>query len=172
MTVETFAAELAEVIEHEARHLLGYEHAGEQGDGIHRVADAVVVSGPLPQWQEQGPGPATGNSNVLFPAQQNPTIGAIQAVAAHPANANEVRRERWWRNLAVAQCRQCLPVWTPISDQFPSTQIGALAFDVNNPNVLWAGTGSFSSRLLTPDPRAAVGLLRGTIGAGPTRPVT
>ena len=166
---ESYTSALTGVIEHEAGHLLGYKHADGAQDGLLGVG--IVTLQGVPLWLEQGPGPITNNSNVLFPVgQNNPTTGAIQAVAAHPTNAavvyvGTVGGGVWGtRNAPTGNAVPTTsPTWTPLTDQFPSLAISALAFDVNNANVIYAGTGSFSSRLIAPDPRAAVGLLRGTI---------
>ena len=37
------------------------------------------------------------------------------------------------------------PQWTPLTDMYPSLSIGAMAFDPNDPNILYVGTGNFSS---------------------------
>jgi hypothetical protein len=57
------------------------------------------------------------------------------------------------------------PVWTPLTDLFPSLAIGSLAFDLTPPAgsvpALYAGTGQFSS---SNSGGAAVGLYRSTDG--------
>src|SRR3989449_9521230 len=82
----TLFRSLTDVIEHEAGHLLGYEHVDGEREGLAGVG--IVTLQGVPLWIEQGPGPITGNTNLVFPAgQNNATSGAIQAVAPDPNNA-------------------------------------------------------------------------------------
>src|SRR5438270_1420926 len=46
-----------------------------------------------------------------------------------------------------------------MTEQFPSLSIGAITFDLADPTVVYAGTGSFSS---SAEPGAAVGLYKAT----------
>lgn len=51
------------------------------------------------------------------------------------------------------------PVWEPLTDDYPSLAVGAFAFDSNNPNIFYVGTGSVSS---SSRGGASVGLLKTT----------
>jgi Ca2+-binding RTX toxin-like protein len=154
----------------------------------------------IPTWNPVGPAPSTSGSDQLgvvgLTAQQNPVTGAIDAIAADPFDANIVFaggvNGGVWRTLSANYPNDGIdndgdgkidqldtatpenPVWTPLTDQFPSLNIGALAFspfdaDGNpftsatpiNKMVLFAGTGSFSSSGL---PLPTSGLLRTTDG--------
>ena len=55
--------------------------------------------------------------------------------------------------------------WKPVTDQFPSLSINAIAFDLNDPSIVYAGTGSSSSFNL--EGGVATGLLK-SINGGDT----
>jgi hypothetical protein len=102
--------------------------------------------------------------------------GAINAIAADPTNANivfvaTVNGGIWRTNDATDSS----PFWTPLTDQYPSLSIGAIALSPLDSNgqpltantppsnlVLYAGTGRFSSGYQDGGPRT--GLLRTTDG--------
>jgi hypothetical protein len=50
--------------------------------------------------------------------------------------------------------------WEPLTDQFPSLAISAITLDIDNPNVIYAGTGSFSAYSL--EGGTPIGLLKST----------
>ena len=74
--------------------------------------------------------------------------GAIQTLITHPTNANII----WvattnggiWKTTNATATN---PTWVPLTDEFPSLSIGALALDptVAGNNTIWAGSGRFSS---------------------------
>jgi Ca2+-binding RTX toxin-like protein len=113
------------------------ESLGSSEHAIHTVTGAT--------WTPQGPGPITnGQQFVITP--QNPVTGGGHAVAPHPTNPNiiyfgGVNGGIWRTNDALAT----FPTWTPLTDFQPSLNIGALALDRNNPDVIIAGTGRWSS---------------------------
>ncbi|MET0591080.1 MAG: DUF4198 domain-containing protein [Polyangiaceae bacterium] len=89
------------------------------------------AGGPSPKlrhavWQELGPAPL-GNNNS----------GRINAIVVDPANSSTVyvgaATGGVWKWQANA--------WTPLTDNMPVMNVGALAMDPTNPNVLYAGTG-------------------------------
>ncbi len=97
-------------------------------------------------WMHMGPTP-TRNAQVGVPPNDEVT-GAIQAIAAHPGNANilyigAVNGGIWRSNNATAAS----PTWVPLTDALPSLSIGALAFDPLDGarNTLVAGTGRWSN---------------------------
>ncbi|HEY5957566.1 MAG TPA: hypothetical protein VIV60_13465 [Polyangiaceae bacterium] len=98
-------------------------------------------------WIPQGPAPMINGQAFTFPlSNQNPVTGAGHAVVAHPTDPNiiyfgAVNGGVWRTNDAQA----LRPTWTPLTDQLPSLNIGALALERNNPNVIIAGTGRWSS---------------------------
>ena len=133
-------------------------------------ADATFVANGLPQWLEQGPGPITGLPGR--PAGVYPTTGAVQAIATHPANENIIYvgtvAGGVWRSVDRGV------TWQPLTDQFPSLAIGALAMSTHdadgvaltnatpvNKLVLYAGTGMFSAKH---DGGLALGVMRSRDG--------
>src|SRR5262249_4490050 len=95
----------------------------------------------------------------------SPQAGAIEAVAVDPSNANRVFvatvNGGVWR---TGNATDANPTWTPLTDQFPSLSMGAIAFDPNDPshNTLLAGTGRFSNG--RGDGEQQIGLLETTDG--------
>jgi hypothetical protein len=127
-----------------------------------RTLLAINLMG-VPNWVEQGPGPTLNGQAEGIP--NNPVVGAVNAVVADPTNADilylgAVNGGVWrTRNATAAN-----PTWTPLTDQFPSLSIGALALDptdITN-QTLVAGIGRFSSFYGTGGP--LTGLLRTTDG--------
>jgi hypothetical protein len=113
------------------------EPLGTSQEALHTVAGKT--------WTPQGPAPITnGQQFVITPG--NPVTGGGHAVAPHPTNPNiiyfgGINAGIWRTNNATAT----QPTWTPLTDFQPSLNIGALALDRNNPNVVIAGTGRWSS---------------------------
>ena len=60
------------------------------------------------------------------------------------------------------QCETPRPHWVAETDQFVSLAIGALAQSPQNPNVMYAGTGGFSSAFASPE--QARGILKSVDG--------
>ncbi len=127
-----------------------------------RTLLTVSVSG-IPNWVEQGPGPMHNGNNVVI--TDRPQVGAIEAIAADPTNADRVFVASvgggvWGTTNATAAS----PTWTPLTDQMPSLEMGAIAFDPNDGtfNTLWAGTGRFSNGFGDGGP--TVGLYKTTDG--------
>ncbi|MSQ97043.1 MAG: hypothetical protein EXR98_21155 [Gemmataceae bacterium] len=108
------------------------------------LEDRLAPALTSPTWVEQGPGlNSNGQTEGLM---NNPTSGAVEAIAAHPTNANiavigTVNGGIWTTANATAP----VPIWSPRTDDLPSLSIGALAYSPTDPDVLYAGTGSFSS---------------------------
>ncbi len=127
-------------------------------------------------WQSQGPNSIINNQNELLPsnappANANPTDGAVQALAVHPAKPNiaflgSVNGGIW----KSTDFNTVNPTWSllvtatggPVTDRFPTLGIGALAMSpfavdgtpvtgvtADNQLVLYAGTGSFTSSAQT-----------------------
>lgn len=97
-------------------------------------------------WLALGPSP-TQSAQVDVPPDDEVT-GAIQAIAAHPTNADILYigavNGGIWRTANATAAR---PTWTPLTDALPSQSIGALAFDPLDATrqTLIAGTGRFSN---------------------------
>jgi uncharacterized repeat protein (TIGR01451 family) len=107
-----------------------------------RVPTAVVGG----TWVSLGPAP-TANAQVNVPPN-NEVCGAIQAIAAHPNNANilyigAVNGGVWRTTNATAAS----PAWTPVTDTLPSLSIGAIEFDPTDAThqTLVAASGRLSS---------------------------
>jgi hypothetical protein len=109
-----------------------------------RYAQAPSIGG---RWRAQGPGPILfGQAENVRP--NNEVVGAIHAVVAHPTDPNIL----WvgtvnggvWR---TRNATDSSPTWEPLTDEFPSLSIGALALDPTDEThqTLVAGIGRFSS---------------------------
>ena len=109
---------------------------------LSRIGSSTVST----TWQQVGPNPS------LFGQPENvtdsPESGAIEAVAAHPSNADilwigAVNGGIWRTDNATAAS----PNWTQQTDSMPSLSIGALEIDptVVGSNTLVAGIGRTSS---------------------------
>lgn len=97
-------------------------------------------------WTPLGPAP-TQSAQVSVPPN-NEVSGAIQAIAAHPTNADilyigAVNGGIWKTTNATA----AQPTWTPQTDALASQSIGAIAFDPTDVTrqTLIAGIGRFSN---------------------------
>jgi len=111
--------------------------------------DTITIQAALnlngASWVAQGPAPMIhGQAFTVNP--DNPVTGAVHAVAPHPTNASivyagTVNGGVWRSDNALALA----PTWRPLTDFLPSLNIGAIALDRNNANVVIAGTGRWSS---------------------------
>ncbi len=107
----------------------------------------LVASGPaFTQWVAQGPGPNTMGQVENITDRE--VVGAINAVAPHPTDANivyvgAVNGGNWKTINAMAAS----PTWKRQTDSNESMSIGALEFDPTNATnqMLVAGIGRFSS---------------------------
>ena len=114
-------------------------------------------------WERQGPRPNTqGQVEGIVDRE---VVGAVQAVAVHPTNANVVYiaavNGGIWRTVNAMTAS---PNWEQLTDRQESLSFGALEFDPtdNTLQTLVAGTGRFSS--LRRMGGALVGLLHTTDG--------
>ena len=106
-----------------------------------------AMAGSSTTWVAEGPAPNTGGQvENLLPNDE--VTGAINAVVAHPSNADvlyigSVNGGVWKTTNATASS----PQWTPLTDGFGSLSIGALDMDPLDPThqTLVAGIGRFSS---------------------------
>lgn len=121
----------------------------------------------IPDWVEQGPA-VTINGQVAGLAGPDPVVGAIEAIAPHPTDANTILvgtvAGGIWRTTDGGT------TWTFLTDQWPSLSSSAIAYsplDTTN-NTLFAGTGSFSSG---GNGGPAVGALRTTDGGNSWVPI-
>ena len=99
------------------------------------------------QWSAQGPGPTLFGQVENIPGD-DPVVGAMHTVAAHPFDANILfaggTNGGLWR---TENALDVSPNWTPLIDSQSSLSIGALEFDPldTTGNTLIAGNGRFSS---------------------------
>jgi hypothetical protein len=99
-----------------------------------------------PTWQSRGPAP-TRSAQVDVPPD-NEVCGAIQAIAAHPTNADIVYvgtvNGGIWKTTNATAPR---PTWVAQTDGLPSLSIGAIAFDATDATqqTLIAGIGRWSN---------------------------
>lgn len=106
---------------------------------------AATLAAP---WVEQGPGPILNGANTEGMPGPNPVAGAINAIVPDPTSADivfvgTVNGGVWKTSNATA----ATPTWTPLTDtQLPALSIDSLAMSPVNPNTLFAGTGSTSSK--------------------------
>ncbi|MEP7334545.1 MAG: hypothetical protein ABI717_02080, partial [Actinomycetota bacterium] len=119
----------------------------------------IVFTSGLFDWTEQGPGPAGGSSSGADVAG-NAVVGAINAVVVHPTNAGIMYVGAV--NGGVWKTTDGGGTWVPLTDPFPSLAINALALDLDDPNTVYAGTGSSSS--YNNEGGAAAGVLKSTDG--------
>jgi hypothetical protein len=117
----------------------------------------------VPSWVEQGPAPTlNGQAEGIL---NNPVSGGVKTAVADPTNPNilylgAVNGGIWRTMNATAPA----PIWTPLTDQFPSLSIGALALDPTDitDQTLVAGVGRYSNFGFAGGP--LTGLLRTTDG--------
>lgn len=98
-------------------------------------------------WQPLGPFAAT-DGQVENVSPDDEVVGAIHTVLAHPTDPNTLyigaTNGGVWKTTNAIATR---PNWTPLTDDMPSSAIGAMIFDRADPNfeTIYAGTGRYSS---------------------------
>ena len=128
----------------------------------------MPVNAALPNWTPLGPlavpnGQTYGGARVLI-------SGRVTAIAPHPTNGDTIyigtSRGGVWRTDDGGQ------TWAALGDDQPSLAIGALAIGVDNPQVLYAGTGEGNVQLYStafalnsaPGVYLGIGVLRSSDG--------
>jgi photosystem II stability/assembly factor-like uncharacterized protein len=121
---------------------------GGLGDGAEPIeSQSSAVTPASAVWVAQGPAPIRNGQSVTQPtSNQNPVTGAVQAVAAHPSNANilyaaTVNGGIWKTSNALA----ANPTWAALTDLQATLAMGAIALERGAPQNVIAGTGCFSS---------------------------
>lgn len=91
------------------------------------------------EWQLLGPRPITHE----YWSGDDDASGRVVDIAPHPTNANVVyiasASGGVWKTVDAGQ------TWIPISDELASLNHGAIALDPSDPNVLYAGTGEYTT---------------------------
>ena len=152
-----FISVLAQLVAHEAGHLIGLEHDDDHyhDQDAHQFQDEVIAAfsevamattaleGAI-DWEENGP-QTISDKNLA-------DSGAIQAVLSHPVNADIAYvgtvNGGIWKTINATDTAQIR--WSPITDDLPSLSIGAMSFGKHadgrvDSTTIYAGTGSFSS---------------------------
>jgi Ca2+-binding RTX toxin-like protein len=143
--------------------------------GLERLEGRCIPSVDLTDlgiWEARGPGPISDGSitpvvNVGGSRLDNPFVGAVEALAPHPTNKNILYAGTTnggvWKT-TDAYDRD--PTWIPLTDQFPSLSISALAFSPmdSTHNTLFAGIGAMSNFQTASGPLSSPAILRTTDG--------
>jgi hypothetical protein len=128
-----------------------------------RVLLTVSVTN-VPTWIEQGPGQTQGGQTQGLPSN-NQVVGAVEAVAADPTNANNVYIATVsggvWHTTNATNAN---PTWTPLTDSLGSLSMAAIVFDPLDAShkTLWVAYGRVSSG--GSDGGPAQGLIKTTDG--------
>lgn len=130
-------------------------------DGEQVASGTEPLNGALGAFTPEGPGPISNGqvenltSNPAgFPGPGiigNEVAGAVQAVVAHPTDANRLvigaaNGGIWTTDDALTNP----PTWTPRGDQLSSLSVAAIAMDTTSPDVLVAGFGQVSNFSASP----------------------
>jgi hypothetical protein len=142
------------------------------------ISSLLLPAAPLPAgpWQPLGPNGVPASSLVVneSSAGTSPTIysGRVTAIAVAPnctpalcpVFIGAAGGGLWTTPNAMAAS----PTWSQVSGGIPSNAIGSIAFDPNNPAVIYVGTGEPNG---SGDSEAGVGLYKSTDGGGTFLPV-
>jgi hypothetical protein len=106
-----------------------------------------VSLGGIPNWVPEGPAPQMSAGNVDAPtAATKLDDGAVEALAVDPSNSKHVfagsPNGGIWQ---TADFTAPNPIWTTTTDLMPSLSISSIAFSPVSSNVIYAGTGQYSS---------------------------
>jgi Ca2+-binding RTX toxin-like protein len=123
------------------------------------IGDPTVVDdSSVPQWIPLGPTSITGGQ---VQGAGGAVIGAVQCIAVKPNVPDTILigsvNGGIWMTINGTMST---PTWTAVTDQFPSLAIGDIVFDPAHPNIVYAGTGSFSN--MGREGGLPVGLLKST----------
>ncbi len=121
----------------------------------------ALLAGVIGDWNPLGP--FSASNGQVENITSKPVVGAIDAVLAHPTNADTLYvgsvNGGVWKSVDAGLPQ---PHWTPLTDTMPSQSISALAFDVadTTSRTIYAGTGFYSSYAQLGNKR--IGLMRTT----------
>ncbi len=94
------------------------------------VSCVLCAAARAQTWTELGPAPTTGFSGAT---------GRVSSLVAHPDNPSLYYAAG--ADGGVWRTTDAGVTWTPLTDDLPTTAIGALALDPSNADVLYAGSG-------------------------------
>ncbi len=112
-----------------------------------RTMLTVSITG-VPTWIEQGPAPTQNGQVQGMGSQSNPVVGAVEAIAADPTNADNVYivtvNGGVWHTTNATNSN---PIWTPLTDKLSGLSMASIVFDPLDAtrNTLWVGYGRVSS---------------------------
>ena len=162
------ASEVARTVAETNPALLRLKALKERDQPVPAARARAPVDAALANWTPMGPlavpnGQTYGGARVMI-------SGRVTAIAPHPSNTNTIfigtSRGGVWCTLDGGT------TWTAIGDNQPSLAIGALGIGINNPDVLYAGTGEGNVQFYStayaqssaPGVYLGVGVLRSTDG--------
>jgi photosystem II stability/assembly factor-like uncharacterized protein len=110
---------------------------------LEQLEDRLAMSAV---WTPQGPGPILWGQPQGMDPQSNPQVGSVSALAPDPNNPNLLYAGTcsggiWKTTNATA----IVPTWVPLTDNQPTLSIASLALSPLDSNVVYAGTGNYSS---------------------------
>jgi hypothetical protein len=110
-----------------------------------RTVPSISLGG-ISTWVAEGPAPITGGAAIGPTPATSLYDGAVNAIAVDPNNAKHafaasVNGGIW----QTADYTIATPTWTTTTDLLPSLAIDSIAFSPVSSNVIYAGTGSYSS---------------------------
>ena len=132
---------------------------------IERLEPRIVYSigfNGIPTWVDQGPEPI--NSGQVVAPVNNAVAGAIEVIAVDPADPTNTVfvgtvAGGVWRTTNFSSAT---PNYVPLTDNLASLYVGSIAFDPNDSDTLWVGTGSYSNTFRNQLSQSAVGLYKTT----------
>lgn len=149
---------------HNRRHAKGIHRRRLVLESLEKRSLLAIDLTGFPDWVEQGPGTIQNGNNVEG-ISNNPQAGAVTALAPDPTNADRLfvasTNGGIWR---TTNATAASPHWEPLTDQFPSLSMSAIAFSPLDAtqNTLFAGGGRTSSGF--GDGGAQIGVLKTTDG--------
>ena len=114
-----------------------------KSDDLTKTSQALGTSAAV--WEELGPKPIRDGFAHGVGPNGDANSGATNTVLPHPSDPNLIyvvpTTGGVWR---TKNGMDASPHWEPLTDALPSASIGALAMDPGNPQVLVAGTGTYT----------------------------
>jgi len=127
--------------------------------------DSAAAATMVPQaWQPLGPFSVPHGQTYGSGPKSRPSVsGRIGAIAVDPTNDHHILIGA--AGGGVWESKDAGKTWAPRTDNQPSLAMGAVAFNPQNPTIVYAGTGEGDSTFpSTPTNLLGVGILRSTDG--------